>query len=291
MTGRISRKKIKRVLKEMANLRIRRFNRLDRLFHLFLMLTFIIQAFTGFSRLYISTPWGKRLCQIFGGYEASLTIHKWIGIGMIIGFMIHTIYLLIRIDWQDLPKSIFGPDSLVPNLTDADNLRQQIRWYFGKGLPPEFDRWTYFEKFDYWAVYWGLPLLAVTGLMSMYPMATSRILPGWILNITVLLHRAEAILAVSYIFIVHFFVGHFRPSSFPMNEGMFSGSIPIETAMEEKPAWIERLKKEGKMVDVSADPPARWYKTIYYIFGYSAVICGIYLLIGIIIYSPGIRLH
>jgi hypothetical protein len=61
-------------------------------------------------------------------------------------------------------------------------------------------RW---EKFDYWAVYWGLPLLAVTGFMLMFPLSTSRFLHGWSLNIAELLHRAEAILAVMYIFIVH----------------------------------------------------------------------------------------
>ena len=83
------------------------------------------------------------------------------------------------------------------------------------GPAPRFDRWTYFEKFDYWAVYWGLPLLAVTGLMAMYPLVTSQFLPGWSLNIAVLLHRAEALLAVTYIFVVHFFVGHLRPMSFP----------------------------------------------------------------------------
>lgn len=275
----------------MTNSRVRRFSIADRLFHLFLMLTFIIQAATGFSRLYITTSWGKKLGQVFGGYETCLMLHKWVGVLMIIGFTIHTIYLLTRIEWRDLPKSIFGPDSLVPNLTDAKNLWQQICWYFGKSSPPKFDRWTYFEKFDYWAVYWGLPLLAVTGIMTMYPMATSRILPGWTLNIVVLLHRAEAILAVSYIFVVHFFVGHLRPASFPMNEGMFAGSVPMEEAMEERPAWIERLHKENKLAGASASPPAFWYKAVYYIFGYSIVIFGIYMLVNGIIYSRGVNLH
>jgi hypothetical protein len=72
-------------------------------------------------------------------------------------------------------------------------------------------------------------------------------LPGWTLNIAALLHRAEAILAVSYIFIVHFFIGRLRPTSFPMNQAMFSGSVVLEEAEAEKPAWVERLKKEGKL--------------------------------------------
>ncbi len=271
--------------------RIRRFSVIDRVFHLFLMLTFIIQTATGFSRLYVNTGWGKNLGYVFGGYETSLLIHQWVGVLMIWGFVIHTIYLMTRIDWKNLGDSIFGPDSLVPNFHDVKHLWQRILWFFGLGPSPRFNRWTYWEKFDYWAVYWGLPLLAVTGLMAMYPMVTSRFLPGWALNIAALLHRAEAILAVSYIFIVHFFIGHLRPTSFPMNEGMFSGSVEIEEALEEKPAWIERLKGEGKLDSLETSPPAAWYRIVYYIFGYAVLISGIYLLINGIVYSRYIALH
>jgi cytochrome b subunit of formate dehydrogenase len=275
----------------MTTTRIKRFSVIDRIFHLSLMVTFIIQAATGFGRLYITTTWGQRFTNLLGGYETCLTIHKVVGVIMIIGFAIHTLYLLSRVDWKNPFHSILGPDSLAPNLDDLRNFKQRVIWFFGLGPPPAFDRWTYFEKFDYWAVYWGLPLLAVTGLMAMYPLAASSILPGWALNIAVLLHRAEAILAVTYIFIVHFFVGHLRPMSFPMNEAMFAGSVPIEELAEEKPAWIERLKQTGIQQAVSASHPALWFRVAYMIFGFSVVAAGLYMLINGIIYSRGVNLH
>ena len=275
----------------MPKSRIKRFSITDRLFHIFLMLTFLIQTATGFSRLFITTGWGKKLSYVFGGYETALTIHTWVGVLMMVGFVVHTIYLLTRIRWENLGDSILGPDSLFPNLYDVKHLWQRILWIFGLGAPPRLNRWAYWEKFDYWAVYWGLPLLAITGLMAMYPMVTSRILPGWSLNIAALLHRAEAILAISYIFIVHFFIGHLRPTSFPMNEGMFSGSVELEEAMEEKPAWVERLKEEGKLEILETSPPSTWYRVVYYVFGYSVLIFGIYLLINGIVYSRYITLH
>ena len=271
--------------------RIKRFSKLDRLFHLFLMLTFFIQAGTGLSRFFITTAWGKRLSSIFGGYETTQLIHHWVGVLMIAGFMVHIMYLATRIKWRKLGKSIFGPDSLVPNFHDARHLWQRVLWFFGLGSPPKLDRWAYWEKFDYWAVFWGIPLLAITGLMLMYPLLASRILPGWTLNVAALLHRAEAILAVAYIFIVHFFIGHLRPFSFPMNEGIFSGSVTLEEAMEEKPAWVERLKKEGELEIAMAKPPSLWYRVLYFIFGYSALAFGVYLLINGIAYSRYIRLH
>ena len=270
---------------------IKRFNKLDRLFHFFLMLTFLIQSATGFSRLFITTSWGKALSNLFGGYDSSFLIHQRVGLLMIVGFLLHVVYLFTKIDWRNLGESIFGPDSLVPNLHDARHLWQRILWFLGLGPPPKLDRWAYWEKFDYWAVFWGLPLLAVTGLMLMYPLATSRILPGWGLNVAGLLHEAEAILAVLYIFIIHFFVGHLRPFSFPLNEAMFAGSVPLKEAMEEKPAWVERLEKEGKLELAEVPAPALWYKVLYFAFGYAALAFGVYLLINGIIYSPYIRVH
>jgi cytochrome b subunit of formate dehydrogenase len=271
----------------MPTMNIKRFSVVDRLFHLGLMLTFLIQAATGFSRLYITTTWGKKLCYLFGGYENAGVIHHWVGSIMTALFVVHVICLLTKIKG----KRIFGPDSLIPNLYDFRNVWKKFLWFFGIGSPPELERWAYWEKFDYWAVFWGLPLLAVTGLMLMYPIASSRIMPGWGLNVAALLHKAEAILAVAYIFIVHFFIGHLRPSSFPMNEGMFSGGVSLEDAMEEKPVWVKRLKEEGNLELAMTSPPTLWFRVIYFIFGYAALGFGIYLMVNLIVYSRYVSLH
>jgi cytochrome b subunit of formate dehydrogenase len=271
--------------------RIRRFSPLDRIFHLALMLTFILQSATGFGRLFIVTPWGRRLCGVFGGYENALLVHQWVGVVMILGFLAHVGVLIARIRWKRLRESVFGADSLVPTTQDVKRFGQQVRWFIGRGSPPRHDRWTYWEKFDYWAVFWGMPLLAVTGLMLMYPMASSRYVEGWVLNVAALLHRAEAILAVTYIFVVHFFIGHLRPTSFPMNEAMFSGSVTIKHAVEEKPEWVARLKGEGRLHNVAAAAPEAWYRTLYFVFGYLVLCTGIYLLVSAIAYSRHIQLH
>ena len=270
---------------------IKRFTRIQRLSHLFLVLTFLIQSGTGFGRLFITTDFGRTLCRLFGGYETALVIHFWVGIVMMAGFGVHILYLLKRINRKDPVKSIMGPDSLVLGPQDAQHLFQRILWTFGLGSHPKLDRWAYWEKFDYWAVFWGLPLLAVTGVMLRFPVWTSQILPGWILNIAALMHRAEAILAASFIFIVHFFIGHIRPSSFPMNEAMFSGSVHLEEALKEKPVWVERLKEEGKFEQQRAKPPALWYRVLYFIFGYTALGFGLYILVNGIIYGRYIELH
>ena len=73
------------------------------------------------------------------------------------------------------------------------------------------DRYTYWEKFDYWAVFWGMGIIGASGLFLWFPVFFSRFLPGWIFNVALLIHGEEALLAVGFIFTMHFFNGHLRP--------------------------------------------------------------------------------
>lgn len=273
------------------HVRIIRFNLIHRLFHLFIMVTFLTQAVTGLCRLLYPTSWGKTLAHLLGGYESVSIIHNRVGVAMLLGFGVHIVYILLKIEWKALRQSLFHPDSLVPGLQDVIHLGQKVRWFFGLGPPPTFDRWTYWEKFDYWAIFWGLPLLGVTGLLLMYPLVTSSFLPGWTLNVTLLLHRAEALLAMLYIFIVHFTVGHFRHGMFPMNECMFAGSVELEEIRREKPLWIVRLKEEGKFEEAMVPAPATWFRVAYFIFGYLALSVGLYLLLILFIYRHAVEWH
>jgi len=271
--------------------RIVRFNIFDRLFHVFIMVSFLIQAVTGMGRLLYPTGWGKFVINLFGGYGGATAVHNTVGILMIIGFVIHIAYVLAKVEWKSWRRSLFDADSLVPRPADAVHLGQKIRWFFGLGPPPVFDRWTYWEKFDYWAVFWGLPLLAITGLPLMYPLAASRIMPGWVLNVFVLLHRAEALLAMLYIFIIHFTIGHLRRGMFPMNECMFAGSVELAKEREEKPLWIARMQEDGRLEEAMVPGPPRWYRILYFVFGYTALAVGLYLLINIFLYRNYIEWH
>ena len=275
----------------MAGRYLRRFNGNDRIFHLFLMISFLVQTVTGFVRLFGMTPWGEKLVPLLGGYEVLLRIHQVTGILMTIGFFLHAAILIRKIDLRRINDSIFGPDSMVPNMKDARDMWQNTLYIVGMGKQPRFERWTYWEKFDYWAVFWGMPLLSITGFMLIFPMITSRFIAGWWLNIAAYLHRAEAVLAVSYIFIVHFFINHLKPTSFPMSETMFSGNISLEDLMNEKSEWAARLEKEGQLKNRIVDPPKFWFRAIYYAYGLTAVGVGIYMLVNGIYYSRYINLH
>lgn len=266
--------------------RLKRFTPIQRGFHLLLMTAFLIQAASGVGHLYFETRWGKGLLWIFGGLEMARTIHVTVGILMILGFFVHVLYLLNRIDWRRFPRSVSGPDSLVPNKKDLFDMFRHTGWFLGLCEAPRFDRWGYWEKFDYWAVFWGIPVLGLTGLMLAYPLAASRILPGYMLNVALWIHRIEAILAMAHVFIIHFFIAHLRPHSFPMDRAMFEGSVPLESARHERPEWVLRLEESGKFGAALVEAAPRGRVVVFMGLGFAAVLIGLVLLIGGLVNSP-----
>jgi cytochrome b subunit of formate dehydrogenase len=266
--------------------RIRRFTPVQQGFHLLLILAFLAQGATGLARLYIETAWGKRLAWVLGGYDVCLSIHKYVGILMICLFLAHVAYVLSRVDWKRFPASVTGPDSLVPRAKDLKDFFLHVGWFLNVTRPPEFDRWGYWEKFDYWAVFWGIPLLGVTGLLLAYPMTASRIMPGWGLNVALWIHRIEAILAMCHVFIIHFFIAHLRRHNFPMDRTMFEGSADLTATRHERPAWVARLQQAGTLDSLLVPEATEGFRAASYVLGYLFIAVAIYLLIGGLVNSP-----
>ncbi len=263
--------------------RIKRFTVTQRLFHTLLMLSFLLLGATGLSRLYLNTGWGKWLAGIFGGYEAALVVHKYVGFFMICGFIIHSLYLLTKINWNNFPNNLVGPDSLVPRGKDVSDFFCHIGWFIGFRELPRFDRWGYWEKFDYWAVFWGMLVIGITGLMMAFPLFATQYMPGWGLNVALWVHRIEAFLAMAHIFIIHFFIAHLRRHNFPMDRTMFEGSADLEAVKSEKPSWIDRLESKGELEQILVSEAGSQQKAVFYMFGYAMIAAGLFLLIGALV--------
>lgn len=268
--------------------RIRRFSLSQRFFHFLLMFSFLTQAATGLSRMFIETQWGGSLAAVFGGYQSALDIHKWVGIFMLVLFGAHLLYILKKIQWSRLAVYLNGPDSLLPRWADARQALQHVGWFLGRSKAPQFDRWGYWEKFDYWAVFWGMALLGGTGLILAYSIGASRFIPGWALNVAFWIHRIEALLAIAHVFLIHFFIAHLRRHNFPMDRAMFEGSVSLDAARQEKPFWIARLEQTGKLEAALVPTANRYMRLLYYLIGFTAVGVGLFLFIGGLVNSPRI---
>ena len=136
---------------------------------------------------------------------------------------------------------------MVPTLQDWRDFVAHNKWFFGKGPKPQFDRWTYWEKFDYFAVFWGVAIIGASGLIMWFPKFFTRFLPGWVINIALILHSDEALLAAGFIFSIHFFNTHFRIEKFPMDTVIFSGRVSKNEMLHERKRWYDRLVADGKL--------------------------------------------
>jgi hypothetical protein len=105
-------------------------------------------------------------------------------------------------------------------------------------------------------------------------------MPGWVLNVLLWVHRIEAVLAIVHVATIHFFIGHLRRHNFPMDLVMFEGSVELEKARHERPAWVERLEQNGNSHGTLAGSTPIALRVVYYVFGFSVIAGFIYLLVN-----------
>ena len=262
-----------------------RFAPIERVMHACLMITFVGCAITGLPLLFSAKPWASTLSAALGGFVLAKTLHHAFAAVMITVFVSH----VVRVFWRairagDLMGILWGPNSMVPQPQDIIDIWLHFKWFVGKGPRPKFDRWTYWEKFDYWAVFWGMFIIGGSGLLLWFPVFFSKLLPGWMFNVATLVHGEEALLAVGFIFTFHFFNGHLRPEKFPMDTVIFSGVIPEHELVEERPLEHERLLKEGKLKAKEASAPTPGALWFGWVVGGTALVLGL-VTVGFIIFS------
>jgi len=234
---------------------IARFDPFDRFLHFLLMVTFLGLALTGLPLLFSANAWAAVVARLLGGFRAAAVLHRIFAFGMLACFGMHLLRLgyrlLLRRDWGIL----WGPNSMVPQPRDIVQIGQNFRWFFGRGPRPKFDRYTYWEKFDYWAVFWGMGIIGGSGLVLWFPKFFARFLSGTAFNLALLIHGEEALLAVCFIFTIHFFNSHLRPEKFPVDKVIFTGVVPEEELRHERPVEYERMAASGRLEGLASPAP------------------------------------
>ncbi|TAK17119.1 MAG: hypothetical protein EPO35_03720 [Acidobacteria bacterium] len=262
---------------------VRRFDSTDRLLHGFLMLSFLGLAATGLPLIFADQEWARRMAALLGSFEVAGWLHRVSASILITVFAVHLFRLARRLlggDWGLL----WGPRSMVPQPRDVREAVQHVKWFLGRGTRPRFDRYTYWEKFDYWAVFWGMGIIGASGLLLWFPVFFARFVPGWVFNVALLVHSEEALLAVGFIFTMHFFNGHLRPEKFPMDRVIFTGRVSLEELEEERPDEFARLRDTVGLDAVTVTPPEPWVVRLGTVVGTVAVTVGL-ILVSLILYA------
>jgi cytochrome b subunit of formate dehydrogenase/cytochrome c5 len=260
-----------------------RFSRTWRLAHISFALSLMILTLTGMPLFYPDVAWAPLVMKALGGPHVAGLIHRVNAVIFAGVFFWHLGYMALLIWRKRATWKWFGPDSMIPNLQDGKDMLAMFRWFFGRGPRPVFDRWTYWEKFDYWAPFWGVTIIGVSGLVMWLPNAFGAVLPGWVFNVAAIFHGEEAFLAVVFLFTVHFFNNHFRPDKFPVDVVMFTGSMSLEHFKREHANQYQRLSASGELARHLVDAPSAPLNLGAKLLGFTLIALGLTLLTGVAI--------
>jgi len=260
-----------------------RFSLPQRYLHGVLAATFLGLAFTGLPLRFSNAPWAMTLSNAVGGFGAIIFFHKFCAAALTVAFLIHVANLVYRLAARREYGLVWGSNSMVPNLKDIKDFFGNIKWFLGLGPQPKFDRYAYWDKVDYWAVFWGMAIIGFSGYAMWFAPFFARFIPGSWLNIALLIHGEEAILAVGFIFTIHFFNTHLRPGNFPMDLTIFTGRLTEEELKEKHPEEYQRLVASGELEKFRTEPPPRWLKNFGRVMGGAAVFAGIAMLVLMVV--------
>jgi cytochrome b subunit of formate dehydrogenase len=260
---------------------VRRFSSMQMGVHVAIVSSFLLLAATGLPLKFAEATWAPTVMSLLGGAEMAGLLHR-LGGMVTFGYFLWHLGMLVHGLLVKKERGFFwGPRSMVPQPRDVVDFIGMMKYFLYLGPRPKFDRFTYWEKFDYLAVFWGVAIIGVSGLVLWFPTAATMVLPGWALNAAYVIHSDEALLATGFIFLFHFFHTHLRPESFPMDPVIFTGCMPLARFQYERPLEYERLVAEGALESYLVPPPTPAALRRAYIFGFSALAIGISLAIFI----------
>src|SRR3990170_3160164 len=213
-----------------------RFNKNFRFQHIVMFTSVILLIITGMPIKFPDFVLSRYLVALWGGIHNSTLVHR-IGAVMLIYFMVHHLLytVLSRQGRRDFVL-------LIPTPKDARDAVQNIRHFLGKTPEkPRFGRFSYIEKFDYWAVYWGCVIMIGSGLFLWFKSIVLKWFPKYVLDVAHEMHSDEAMLATLAIVIWHFYNVHFNPDRFPGTLMWWHGRISEHEMKEEHPLEYEEI--------------------------------------------------
>ncbi len=236
-----------------------RFTLNQRIQHIILASTVVILALTGMPLKFHDTFWAPYLLSFFGGIHSAPVIHKTVGSILMVLFVYHIAYLTVNFyKFQIRPlKQKEGLNTvkvlkllanlpLIPNLKDAKDIRDLLKYlFFLTNKRPDGDNFTWKEKFDYWAPFWGIVIIGLSGLIMWNKVLATKILPGQAINFSLIAHSDEALLAALFLFIWHWYNVHFSISVFPMGTVFLTGYLQEELMVEEHYEYYVKIMKEA----------------------------------------------
>jgi len=224
-----------------------RFNLFHRFIHVLVMVSFAGSAISGMAQKFSSAAWARIAMRLMGGVPGAAWLHRVCAIIIAFYCLLHLIFIIYYLAKHK--AEVFRGPSMLPRPQDLVDLWNHVLYFLGRRPRPKFDRFTYWEKFDYWAVFWGVLIIGLSGLVLWFPELATRFLPGIAINIAQIMHSDEAVLAVGFIFVVHIFNTHLRPEKFPVDTSIFTGKVSEEEIRTDRALEWERMQDDPALME------------------------------------------
>jgi cytochrome b subunit of formate dehydrogenase/nitrate/TMAO reductase-like tetraheme cytochrome c subunit len=216
--------------------------------HAILLTSFLVLVVTGFALKYPDS-WFAAILGL--GERSRSIIHRVAGVLLIADGIYHIFYVALTADGRHLIRDLF------PTLQDAFDAWGTMLYYLGlRKEKPQFARFNYAEKAEYWALVWGTGLMAVTGIMLWAKVYVGNLLARWWLDAATAVHFYEAILATLAILVWHFYQVFFDPDVYPMNSAWRDGKMSVEHYREEHGLDTETLEQSDSEPNPTAQQDA-----------------------------------
>jgi cytochrome b subunit of formate dehydrogenase len=213
----------------------------ERWQHGLLATSFIVLVYTGFALKFPDTWLFAWFVALERGYAWRGWVHRGAAVFMVMACLWHLAYLPTRRGRSHLL-------AMLPRFQDVKETVQNIQYLLGlRAEPPRFDRFSYIEKAEYWALIWGSVVMVATGALLWFENLSLTFLTKWMLDVATMVHYYEAWLATLAIIVWHFYYVIFNPDVYPMNWTWLTGRISEETLRHEHPREYERLHERGEL--------------------------------------------
>jgi len=233
-----------------------RLSLLMRIQHIGLFTSCIILIITGMPLKFPDSIFAKLLFGATHGIAFSGAVHRVGAAVLIVVSVFHMGYIALSREGRNQWRHLF------PRVSDVLNVVQNVMYFLGfRRDPARFARFSYIEKFDYWAVYWGCVVMILSGALLWFQDEAMRFLPKLAVDMAKEAHSDEALLATLAIVVWHFYNVHFNPDRFPMSWTWWTGMIDKEEMVKHHPLEYEAImaerasKAEGGTEGEAGSPP------------------------------------
>lgn len=223
-----------------------RMNRRERLQHAALLVSFLTLVITGFMLRYPDSWWVIGLRSFIPMlFELRSWVHRVAGVVMVLAGVYHLYYVFFTAEGRGLIRD------LAPKISDLTDAVAVLKYNLGISPDkPQFGRFSYIEKSEYWALVWGTIVMAVTGMVMWFDNTFLGMITKLGYDISRTVHFYEAWLATLAILVWHFYYVLFNPDTYPMNLTWLKGTITEQEMLEEHPLELARLKAGEKSDEI-----------------------------------------